>query len=395
VSVATGACGAGEPDAVVRPGIEVLVEDSLGLIEGLRVGLITNQSGVARDGRSSIDVLRDHRVVDLRALFSPEHGIRGTAAEGARLGNEIDVETGLPVYSLYGESLSPTSEMLEDIDVLLFDLQDIGARYFTYVSTMAYAMRAAGEAGLRFVVLDRPNPIGGQMGGPILDPHFASFVGLFPVPTRHGMTAGELARMYVGEFGIDVDLSVVPVDGWTRDEWFDETGLPWIPPSPNMPDLESASHYPGTCLFEGTNLSVGRGTPAAFQQFGAPWLDGPALAAKLSALGPPGVRITAVEFTPDAPSDGKFPGERVSGVRLVVTDRARYDPVETAVAALIEARSVAGEAWVWNEEHIDRLAGSDRLRLAIDAGASLEEIVGPWAADLAGFDRRRAPYLIY
>lgn len=373
----------------------MLVEDSLHLVEGRRVGLITNRSGVAHDGRSSIDVLYGHPGVDLRALFAPEHGIRGTAAEGARLDDEIDAETGLPVYSLYGESLSPTSDMLDEIDVLLFDLQDIGARYYTYVSTMAYAMRAAGEAGLPFIVLDRPNPIGGQAGGPILEGDFASFVGLYPVPARHGMTAGELARMYVGEFGIDVDLSVVPAVGWTRDTWFDGTGLPWIPPSPNMPDLESATHYPGTCWFEGTNLSVGRGTPAAFQQFGAPWLDGPALAARMAALALPGVRIAAVEFTPDSPSDGKFGGETVSGVRLTVTDRASYDPVRTAVAALIEARSLAGEAWIWKERYFDRLAGSDRLRLAIDAGASVEQIVGRWSTGLAAFDRLRAPYLIY
>jgi len=395
VAVAASGCRPAGSGSVVRPGIDVLLEDSLDLVEGRRVGLITNRSGVARDGRSSIDALREQPGVDLRALFAPEHGIRGTEEEGKRIDDAIDEATGLPVYSLYGASRAPTREMLEGIDVLLFDLQDIGARYYTYLSTMAYAMRAAGAAGLPFVVLDRPNPIGGRMGGPVLDPRFASFVGLFPVPVRHGMTAGELARMYVGEFGIDVDLSVVPVEGWTRQAWFDETGLPWIAPSPNMPDLESAAHYPGTCLLEGTNLSVGRGTPAAFQQFGAPWLDGSALAGRLRARGLPGVRITAVEFTPVSPSDGKFAGRRVSGVRLRVTDRARYDPVEMGVAVLLDARSLAGDNWVWDERHIDRLAGSDRLRLAVDAGTSLETIMSPWSADLGSFDRLRAPYLLY
>ncbi|WP_420633739.1 exo-beta-N-acetylmuramidase NamZ domain-containing protein [Candidatus Palauibacter sp.] len=384
---------------VVRPGIEVLVADSSHLIEGRRVGLITNRSGVGRDGTSSIDLLHGHPEAELVALFAPEHGIRGTEAPGAAIADERDAATGLPIYSLYGETRAPTPEMLAGIDVLAFDLQDIGARYYTYVSTMARAMTAAGRAGVPVIVLDRPNPIGGLAQGPVLHPSFASFVGLYPVPVRHGLSAGELARLYRGAFGVEVELHVVPAAGWSADRWFDETELPWIAPSPNMPSLESATHYPGTCLFEGTNISVGRGTPAAFQLLGAPWLDGEAWASGLTEVagagGLPGVAVAAATFTPESPGDGKFGGRSISGIRLTVTDRAVYDPVRTAVAALLVARRLTGSAWEWREEHFDRLAGTDRLRLAIDRGASLDDIASEWAADLAAFEALSRPYLIY
>jgi len=390
-----GADEAGAPAARVRPGLDVLATDSLDLVRGRRVGLITNRSGVTRDGLSAIDVLAALEGVDLVVLFSPEHGIRGAAPEGERIEDEVDAATGLPVLSLYGGSRAPTPEALSDLDALLFDLQDIGARYYTYVSTMAYAMRAAGESGIPFVVLDRPNPIDGHVQGPVLEPAFATFVGLYPVPARHGMTAGELARLYAGEFGIEVELHVVPVEGWRRDMWFDETGLPWIPPSRNMPTLESATHYPGTCLFEGTNLSVGRGTPDAFRQIGAPWLEADSLLARLEARGLAGVRFEAIEFVPEGPTDGKYDGESVHGIRFTVTDREAYDPVRTAVAALRDARDLAGSRWEWNPPHFDRLAGSDALRLAIEAGEAPAAIAASWDPELAAFRRLRAPYLIY
>lgn len=386
---------AGAPAVRVRPGLDVLVSDSAHLVRGRRMGLITNRSGVSRDGRSGIDVLAALDDAELVTLFSPEHGIRGTAPEGEAIEDEVDAATGLPVRSLYGGTRTPTPEALAGLDVLLFDLQDIGARYYTYVSTMAYAMRAAGESGVPFVVLDRPNPIDGLVQGPVLEPAFATFVGLYPVPARHGMTAGELARLYAGEFGIEVELHVVPADGWRRDVWFDGTGLPWIPPSRNMPTLESATHYPGTCLFEGTNLSVGRGTPAAFRQIGAPWLEADSLAARLEARGLAGVRIEAVAFTPVRPTDGKYDGETVRGIRFTVTDRDVYDPVRTAVAALRDARDLAGSRWRWNPPHFDRLAGSDALRLAIEAGGDPAAIAASWEPELEAFRRLRAPYLIY
>ena len=378
----------------VRPGIEVLLEDSLHVVAGRRVGLITNQTGVDASGRSSIDRIYEHPDVDLVALFSPEHGIRGTADPGERVEDDVDLKTGLPIYSLYGAVRKPTPEMLEGIDVLLIDFQDIGARYWTYVSTTTLAMEAAAEQGIPIVVLDRPNPIGGAVQGNVLDPAFATFVGRYPMAMRHGMTPAELARYYRGEFGIDVELHTMPADGWRRDMPFAETGLPWIPPSPNMPNVVSATHYPGTCLFEGTVLSVARGTEAPFQQIGAPWLDGEALAEAMNGYGLPGVRFEPVRFTPNAPADGKFDGVEVRGVRLVATS-TEYDPTHAAVALLVETHRMSGTRWGWLQAHFDRLAGTDILRLAIDAGAGVDEIVAGWEKDLEAFKRVRERYLIY
>jgi uncharacterized protein YbbC (DUF1343 family) len=285
--------------------------------------------------------------------------------------------------------------MLEGVDVLVFEMQDVGARYYTYVSTMAYAMQAAGAQGIPFVVLDRPNPIRGDVvQGNILDPAFSTFVGLYPVPMRHGMTAGELARLYVGEFGIDVELHVVPVDGWRRHMTFEDTGLSWVPPSPNMPSLESALAYPGTCLFEGTPLSVGRGTDRAFQWIGAPWLDGVALAEALNGHDLEGIRFEATTFTPRDPGDGKFPDTEVQGVRLVATS-STYDAPRAAVAMLLETRAQSGDRWTWRVSHFDRLAGTDSLRLGIEAGLDLAELTAGWAAELQRFERLRTRYLLY
>ncbi len=378
----------------IRPGIEVLLEDSLHLVAGRNVGLITNQTGVDASGRSSIDRIHEHPSVELVALFAPEHGIRGTADPGETVADDVDVETGIPIHSLYGAVLSPTPEMLEGIDVLLTDFQDIGARYWTYVSTMTLAMEAAAELGVTVVVLDRPNPIGGAVQGNVLDPAFATFVGRYPLAMRHGMTPGELARYYQSEGGIGGDLHVVPVDGWRRDIPFAETGLPWVQPSPNMPDIESATHYPGTCLFEGTVLSVARGTEAPFQQIGAPWLDGEALAEAMNGYELSGVRFEPVRFVPDEPSDGKFDGVEVEGVRLVATSQ-EYDPTHAAVALLVETRRMSGNRWGWLQAHFDRLAGTDRLRQAIDAGTGVDEIRSGWRDELEAFRRVREQYLIY
>ncbi len=261
---------------------------------------------------------------------------------------------------------------------------------------MALAMSAAAEQDLPFVVLDRPNPIGGvRVQGNVLEPEHSSFVGLYPVAMRHGMTVGELARLFNSEYGIGAQLHVVPAAGWRRGDWFDETGLPWVPPSPNMPSLESATHYPGTCLFEGTNLSVGRGTDRAFQQIGAPWLDGTALSERLNARALPGVRFEPVTFTPQTPGDRKYDGVPVNGVRWEVKDRDVYDPTVAAVAALIEARELAGTHWVWSPAHFDRLAGTTQLRERIESGAQLTDVVAGWRLQLDGFRRLRTPYLLY
>lgn len=379
----------------VRPGVEVLLSDSLHLVSSRRVGLITNHTGIDSDGVATIDRLYDHPAVDLVALFAPEHGIRGAAEAGVEVSDETDGETGLPIHSLYGATLRPTPEMLEGVEVLAFDIQDIGARYYTYVSTMALGMEAAGEAGIPFVVLDRPNPLGGAVQGNVLDPALASFVGRYPVPMRHGMTPGELANLFRDEFGISVDLHVVPVDGWTQSMLFDDTGLPWRPPSPNIPNLESALHYPGTCLFEGTNLSVGRGTDRAFQWIGAPWLDGPSLAERIDALDLPGVVVEAVRFTPVNPGDGKFDGVEVSGIRLEVSDAGVYDPTVTAVAVLVEARRLAGDRWEWNETHFDRLAGTQSLRVGVEQGVPWEDLTSGWAEERDSFEQAAAGSRLY
>lgn len=374
----------------------MLLADSLRLIAGRRLGLITQRTARGRDGRSSVELLRKAGAGRLVALFSPEHGFAGAVEAGKTVGEGTESASGLRIHSLYGETRKPTPEMLRGLDALLFDLQDVGARYFTYVSTMALAMQAAAAAGIPFIVLDRPNPIGGRLvQGNVLEPDYASFVGLYPIPMRHGMTPGELARLYRGAYGIPVELHVVPAAGWRREAWLDETGLPWIPPSPNLPTLESASHYPGTCLFEGTNLSVGRGTERAFQQIGAPWLDGEALAARLTARGLPGVRFEAVAFTPRDPGDGKFAGRRLRGVRFVLGDRRSYDPTVAGVAALLEARRLSGDLWEWRETHFDRLAGNGRLRRMIEAGRPLAEILKPWEGARAAFRKLREPYLLY
>lgn len=383
------------PTPRVRPGIEVLLSDSLHLVSGLRVGLITNHTGIDAQGVPGIDRLKDAPGVALVALYAPEHGIRGTEGAGDRIESGRDTKTGLPIYSLYGDTRKPTPEMLDGVEILLFDIQDVGARYYTYASTMALAMEAAGEAGIPFVVLDRPNPIGGTaVQGTILDPAFATFVGLFPVPMRHGMTPGELARMMVGEFGVVVELKVVPAQGWARGMTFQETGLPWVAPSPNMPSVESALHYPGTCLFEGTNLSVGRGTDEAFQVVGAPWLDSVSLLAALGAYRIPGVRFDATRFTPRDPGDGKFGGEEIPGVRLTALTPG-YDPTLAALALLRETRIMSGDRWEWRASHFDRLAGTDRLRAGIEDGIPLEALRAGWDEDLRAFMTKREPYLIY
>ncbi|MGD2046017.1 MAG: DUF1343 domain-containing protein [Gemmatimonadota bacterium] len=357
---------------------------------------MTNHTGMDSRGRSDIDLLIEQPGVRLVALFGPEHGIRGDIQDGIAIASDVDERTGIPVHSLYGSASArkPSPEQLEGLDVLLFDMQDIGARYYTYMSTMALAMEAAGENGIPFVVLDRPNPIRGDVvQGNVLDPDFSTFVGMFPVPMRHGMTPGELAGMYVGHFEIEVELHVVPIDGWERSLPFDETGLPWVAPSTNMPSLTSALAYPGTCLFEGTVLSVGRGTERAFQWVGAPWIDGTSLADALNTYGFADVRFEPVTFTPETPSDAKFDGVEVHGVR-VVSESSAYDAPRVAVAMLVEARKASGDRWEWTGT-IDRLAGTDALRLGVDAGRTLQELTAGWDEELRAFERLRAPYLLY
>lgn len=399
------ACSPGtQPDApgdepaatAVVAGIDVLLEERLDILGGKRVGLITNHTGRTADGRSTIDVLAASSAVQLVALFGPEHGLRGIAEAGERVDSSVDSATGLPIRSLYGETRAPSADMLADVDVLVFDIQDIGTRYYTYAWTMVLSMQAAAANGKAFVVLDRPNPIGGErVDGNVLDPEFASFVGLYPVPMRHGLTVGELAMLVNREFRVNADLTVIPMRGWMRTAWYDSTMLQWVAPSPNMPSLESAAHYPGTCLFEGTNLSVGRGTAEAFRHIGAPWLDHGTLLARINAHTLPGIRFDTTSFTPQAPGDDKYDGELLHGIRFTVTDRAQYDPAATAVVVLDEIRRLHPDSFQFRDAGFDRLAGTDRLRLDLLAGVPPAAIVAAWEEARDRFVAMREPYLMY
>lgn len=390
VVMGCGAAAAGGP--VVRPGIDVLLTDSLHLVTGKRVGLLTNQTGVDASGRSDVERLL-RAGVRLTALFSPEHGFRGVLDQ-ENIGLGVDSATGLPIYSLYGEVRAPTPAMLKEVDLLLVDLQDVGVRTYTFVSTTLLALQAAAPLGKPVIVLDRPDPIGGvAVQGSTLDTGFASFVGFLPIPVRHGMTIGELARLGAARLGVSGSLSVVPVAGWTRDQWLDDTGLPWVRPSPNMPDLESATHYPGTVVFEGTNLSVGRGTPIAFQVVAAPWLDPVRVAALVGEV--PGVRMSDTVITPQSPADGKYPGRRLPALRFQATDRLSYDPTLLAARLLAAVHAAHPDRLTFNAAGFDRLAGSSAWRLAVEAGKAGDEVWRSWQPAIAEFKRTRETYLLY
>ena len=372
----------------------MLLADSMGLVRGRRVGLVTNQTGVDADGISDVVRLRTAGV-RLVALFSPEHGFRGAADPGAAIASSVDSATGLPIYSLYGRDSAPTPEMLRGIDVMLVDLQDAGARYYTYLATTVEVMRAAGAEGVPVVVLDRPDPIGGQVQGNVLRPAYVTSVGRLEIPMRHGMTLGELARLARSDLGLRTELAVVPLGGWRRSMAMDETGMVFVPPSPNLRTIESLFHYPGLCLFEGTNLSVGRGSDAPFEQIGAPWLDTTTVLRLVRADRLPGVRFYSVTFRPIQPGDGKYPETLVLGIRLEVTDRASYDPTVTAVHLLSAIRRRHAVEFVWSPAHFDRLAGDKVLREALDAGTPPDAIVQAWRDDRQRFLARRRPALLY
>jgi len=372
----------------VSAGVDVLADRGFTALAGERVGLVTNQTGRTRDGRSTIDLLHEAPDVDLRALFSPEHGIRG--AEDGPVASGRDARTGLPVHSLYGDTRRPTTATLDGLDTLVVDLQDIGARFYTYAVTTAYVLEEAARHGLRVVVLDRPNPIGGRIEGPLLDEKHLGFTGYVPAPTRHGLTLGELARLFNGERDINAELEVVPVRGWVRNRWFDETGLGWVNPSPNMRNLHQALLYPGVGGIEGTNLSVGRGTDTPFEQIGAPWIDGPALAEALNAAGVPGVRVYPLSFTPRA---SRFAGERCEGVFFVVTDRDRFQPVRFGLEIASALWRLHGD--VFQLDAIERLFGSAEVVAAIKRATPTWEIAAAWAAGEADWRRLVAPYLLY
>lgn len=395
---------AGEP--VVQVGAARLLTDYFHLVNGKRVGIITNHSAVVRDDHI-VDLLHAHPDVTVTALFGPEHGIRGTADAGEKVEDAIDEQTGIPAYSLYGQNRRPTLEMLSEVDVLLFDIQDVGTRFYTYPATMGRAMRSAVEAGIPYVILDRPNPIGGwRIEGPIREERFASGIGLYPTPVTHGMTVGELARMIHDQGWHDdienLDLHVVPMKGWTRNmTWFD-TGLDWVPPSPNIPDAETAIVYPGTCFFEGTPASEGRGTYEPFLQVGSPHVDDEAAAEQLNNRRLPGIWFHPVTFEPESipgmSRNPKLEGEMVHGVNIQVMDPDVVEPVATGIHMLKVFYNLLPE------EHKDAFfhargmpirAGNTMVQEMIRDGVRAEEIIASWSEDVEMFTEKRRPYLLY
>ncbi|MGA9287561.1 MAG: DUF1343 domain-containing protein, partial [Anaerobacillus sp.] len=337
--------------------------------------------------------------VDLKALYGPEHGVRGSAQAGDYVEYYTDEETGLPVYSLYGSTKKPTPEMLEGIDVLLFDIQDVGTRFYTYIYTMAYAMEAAAENDIEFIVLDRPNPLGGEaVEGPVLDDEYSSFVGKYEIPLRHGMTVGELASLFNEEFNIGADLTVVEMEHWKRNMYYDDTQLEWVLPSPNMPTLDTALVYPGAALIEGTNVSEGRGTTKPFELIGAPFIKSTELTDELNGLDLPGVDFRAASFTP---SFSKHAGELTHGVQIHVTDKEAFKPVKTGVSLVKTIHDLYPDDFEFRAENssgvsfFDLLVGNGWIREAIEEGHTVEEMEQQWQGDLEDFKEVREDYLLY
>jgi len=387
----------------VQTGLDLVLDRHIDLLQGKSIGLLVHPASVNRSLQHAVDCFFERSEFELKAVFGPQHGARGDTQdnmiewEGYR-----DPKTGLPVYSLYGATREPTPAMLEAIDTLVVDLQDVGSRYYTFIYTMALAMRACGSLGRNVVVLDRPNPINGlAIEGPMLDPAFASFVGLYPLPVRHGLTIGELAIYFRDVIGIQCDLTVVPMEGWKRGMHFDETGLPWVLPSPNMPRLETALVYPGMCLLEGTNLSEGRGTTLPFEFSGAPWIDPDRLAERMEAHHLPGVRYRPIHFQP---TFHKWAGHLIGGVHLSVTDRSSFKPFLTGVALVAAYRELGGSEFRWKNPPYEYeyqllpfeiLCGTDRIRKALETGFEPSELESQWESDVEQFRGLRQQSLLY
>ncbi len=387
----------------VRPGIEILLDRRKDLLKGARVGAVVHPASVLSDLRHSADALFEDRSFRLVSLFGPQHGARGEKQDNMIESEHYrDPDTGLPVHSLYSETRRPAEDMLNGLDVLVFDLQDAGARLYTFIQTMAYCMEACAQHGKRMIVVDRPNPINGiQVEGDLLDPAYRSFVGLFPVPMRHAMTAGELALLYNREFGVGCDLTVVPMEGWRRSRWFDQTGLPWVQPSPNLPTMDSMTVYPGTVLVEGTMLSEGRGTTRPFEYVGSPYIRPRELASRLNSLRLPAVRFRPVYFEP---TFQKWAGAMCGGVQLHVEDRNGFEPYLTGIMIISTIRSMYAESFEWRQPPyeyenerlpIEILCGGRRIPDLIERAAGPDEVRESWQPDLQAFLRHRARYLLY
>ncbi|MGA3852997.1 exo-beta-N-acetylmuramidase NamZ family protein [Bacillus pumilus] len=380
--------------AAVKTGIETLLSGNLSWLKGKRVGLITNPTGIDANMKSSVDLLFEHPNIKLTALYGPEHGVRGDAQAGEGVESYTDEKTGLPVYSLYGKTRKPTPDMLKNVDVLLFDIQDVGTRYYTYIYTMAYAMEAAKENNIPFVVLDRPNPIGGlKVEGPVLEPEHASFVGLYPIPLRHGMTTGELATFFNKEFHINADVTVIKMKNWKRSMTFDDTKLPFVLPSPNMPTVDSTFVYPATGLIEGTNVSEGRGTTKPFELIGAPYINSNELADHLNQLKLKGVKFRPVSFTP---TFSKHAGKLSHGVQLYVTDRSSFEAVKTGLSFIKAIHDLYPKDFEFLQTgSFDKLIGNGWIKEEINQGTSVKHIMKRYHHDLKSFEKKRKKYLIY
>ena len=377
----------------VELGVDRLMENP-DILKGKRVGLITNPTGINAERTSIVDLFDQSDDFELTALYGPEHGVRGDAQAGSTVSSYIDEVTGLPVYSLYGATKKPTPEMLENVDVLVFDIQDVGTRYYTYIYTMAYAMEAAAENGIPFVVLDRPNPQGGlRVDGPVLDPDYSSFIGLYPIPLKHGMTVGELAQLFNSEYHIQADLEVVKMKGWKRSMMYEDTGLPFVMPSPNMPTTDTVNVYPATGLFEGTNLSEGRGTTKPFQLIGAPYIQAHEYAKELNDLDLPGVAFRAASFTP---TFSKHAGKLTHGVEVYVTDPTRFESTKTGIAMIQTAHDLYPDDFEFlANDFITKLTGNAYVKDMILEGAPLEEILTKIEDERDAFLPIRKEYLLY
>lgn len=387
----------------VMPGIENLFANYIYELQGKNVAVVVNHTAVDKNGVHLIDRLVDAGI-QVKAIFGPEHGYRGESADGQQIQDGVDPVSGAHVYSLYGKNRKPTDEMLQGVDAILYDIQDVGVRFYTYISTMGYAMQAAAEHDIPFWVLDRPDPITGvKVEGPMLQEGHESFVGLYPIPVRYGMTPGELAKMIVGEqwmeFPDGFEPRVIKLTGWQRPYWYDNTDIPWVAPSPNMSTLATATVYPGLCFIEGTNISEGRGTPHPFLWIGAPWIDGKKLSQALNDYQLKGVVFEPIQFTPeDIPGvsvHSKYRGEKCEGIKINVTNRDAFAAVPAGVYIIATVKNMYPNDFKWRRSAIDRLYGSDHLRTSLDEKMSPKEIVGSWDKSLEQFKSKRAKYLIY
>ena len=387
----------------IRPGIEVLINDKLASLSGQRIGLVCNQASVLPDLRHAADVFFEHPEINLTTLFGPQHGIRGDVQDNMiETDHVVDPHTGLWIYSLYSETREPTEKMLENVDTIVFDLQDVGCRIYTFVYTMANCMRAAKKLGKRVVVCDRPNPINGvKMEGNVTEKEFTSFVGQFEIPTRHGMTTGELANLFNDHFGIGCDLEVIPMDGWRREMWYEDTGLPWVMPSPNIPTVETCVVFPATVHVEGTEISEGRGTTRVFELNGAPYIDPWAWVAELEKFSFPGVTFRQTYFQP---TFQKYARVTCGGLQLHVTNRETFTPVIVGIAMIQTAYDLYRGQFQWKQEAyeyvfdknpFDVVSGTDKIRKAIERSVPLKDIEKSWAEDLKDFEKIRSAFLMY